>query len=152
MRRRAFLLSCVLAVAVLRSFLILASRGQMPKASSLERVQDLSEGSRAEDCKGDGDLAVIARRKDDLRGDVQACALRCFLSGEDCMLGCVEGIGFTTGCASCWVNLASCSQQRCILHCLVPNSGTCAQCAYERCFPGLLSCSGLPRERLPKGV
>mmetsp|Transcript_158263 Transcript_158263/g.507625 ORF Transcript_158263/g.507625 Transcript_158263/m.507625 type:complete len:177 (-) Transcript_158263:66-596(-) len=113
----------------------------------------LGQSAVSPGCRSTGDRAVIAERADALKSDVQMCALRCVLfDSQRCMLGCLGGMGFTDGCAVCWVRLATCSKRQCISRCLVPNSWSCRQCAHDKCFPSLVSCTGVPRDTLPLRV
>merc|ERR1719461_706270 len=100
-------------------------------------------------CLAGQDRSTISSRFDTLKGDVQMCAIRCILSGTDCVQSCVENLGFTKHCASCWVDLASCTRNSCILSCLNPSSQTCADCAFKECFSKLEKCSGIDAKDLP---
>jgi len=95
------------------------------------------------------DLSQICQSFDHLQGDVQGCAIKCILSGTSCMNSCVKGLGFSDTCAGCWMDLASCSKSSCVWDCLNPTSSSCTKCAQTKCFPGLLSCSGVACNQLP---
>ena len=101
------------------------------------------------DCQADGDVASTCAQFDSLQGAVQGCAVRCIISGTSCMQSCVQNLGFSNSCASCWVSLASCTKSKCVWDCLNPTSSSCTKCAQDKCFPDLLSCSGFACNQLP---
>ena len=65
------------------------------------------------------------------------------------MKDCVEKLGFSSGCSDCWVSLANCTKSNCIWKCFNPSSSSCKKCAKDKCFPDLVSCSGIPENELP---
>lgn len=101
-------------------------------------------------CNNDPDLQSIQKNFDTLKYDVQKCAVRCLLSGDSCLGDCIQSTdSLTAGCSDCYVALAECSKSSCLMSCINPESDACAKCAYDQCFPGLLSCSGLSTGQLP---
>merc|ERR1719233_2453114 len=120
-----------------------------PAYSKIVFNTDLATCPGVDECLGDSDRAVITSKWDDLKGDVQYCAIKCIISGTSCMETCVEGLGFSECCAECWVGLASCTKSSCIWDCLIPSSSSCSNCAYKNCFPDLETCSGLSSGDLP---
>lgn len=101
-------------------------------------------------CNNDPDLQSIQKHFSTLKYDVQKCAVRCLLSGDSCLSDCIQSTeGLTAGCSDCYAKGIECSKSSCLMSCIIPQSDACAKCAYDQCFPGLLSCSGLSPEQLP---
>ena len=100
-------------------------------------------------CDNAGDRAVIQQKFDSLKGDIQWCMISCLVGGESCAKRCVQDLGLSEGCATCWVGLGTCTRNNCVWSCLNPSSAGCARCAFDTCFPSLISCSGLNENELP---
>mmetsp|Transcript_23541 Transcript_23541/g.28456 ORF Transcript_23541/g.28456 Transcript_23541/m.28456 type:complete len:142 (-) Transcript_23541:343-768(-) len=137
--------STTLFVVLMACLMASASARREPEVQVLT-----TDFSGAGQCTDTQDNQTITSRFSHLQGDVQGCAFSCIVSGTSCMRRCVEKLGFTDNCAECWVKLASCSKSKCIWHCIDPKSSGCKKCAYDKCFPGLETCSGLSANQLPK--
>lgn len=58
-------------------------------------------------------------------------------------------VGLSKGCAQCWATEGECTLQKCLGPCTNPGSSGCKQCSEDKCFPGCVQCSGIPRYFFP---
>lgn len=54
-------------------------------------------------------------------------------------------------CAQCFGDYVGCARDKCWTHCVQnPDSDDCVNCSITHCKPGLLSCTGVPEDQIPR--
>mmetsp|Transcript_79601 Transcript_79601/g.161885 ORF Transcript_79601/g.161885 Transcript_79601/m.161885 type:complete len:174 (+) Transcript_79601:69-590(+) len=71
------------------------------------------------------------------------CGRSC-AAGFACTKSCMQGKGYSDGCASCMAKLVECSRDKCMNQCISNDkSAACTGCVKRGCRPGMKACSGL---------
>eukprot|EP00051_Salpingoeca_urceolata_P010036 m.122289 g.122289 ORF g.122289 m.122289 type:complete len:556 (-) comp16557_c1_seq1:88-1755(-) len=100
---------------------------------------------QAGQCGNKADAEAYKNTKTTMKPGIQGCLIGCVTSGATCAQDCIEKkLGFSSGCAMCWVVEGECSLKQCIQPCLRPASTKCKQCSEEKCFPACVQCTGVP--------
>lgn len=116
------------------------------------------------------DVGVYRRTANNLTAAVRSCGLRW---GAARQLTCLEGLGFTPGCAACFWQNIECDRRNCLAPCLAAllasharrlwalvwgrqtaepaqeslASNRCLACDEARCGPAFMACAGANRRR-----
>ena len=76
-------------------------------------------------------------------GSLNQCGRSC-AAGYACTKSCMQGKGYSSGCANCMAKLVECSRDHCMNQCISNDkSPACTGCVRKSCRPGMKSCSGL---------
>merc|ERR1712003_500176 len=80
------------------------------------------------------------------QADMTSCGTKC-LGRHDCVVTCMEGKSWSSGCAGCWGDLQQCTATHCLTKCIggrTPDCVTCLKAAGcdTKAF-GAGSCTGL---------
>jgi hypothetical protein len=109
-------------------------------------------------CSNARDLALYRRTRRTLADQATRCALRYLLKGRAAAMACTRAIGFSAGCAECWVDNMACTISHCRAVCLhsrlrrEPNSqggalNACLACDEAHCGAPFIRCAGANRRR-----
>jgi len=115
-------------------------------------------------CSSDSDIDLMIATKDSLTKDATRCALKGLIYGQHTIDECLQGIGFTVDCASCWNENIKCTISKCKFTCLKtklyrePNNilrddgilqlNDCLECDEKTCGTEFLRCAGANRRQL----
>ncbi|MFH1808276.1 MAG: hypothetical protein ABIJ09_06020 [Pseudomonadota bacterium] len=114
---------------------------------------------RCGQCSTPRDLAVYRSTRLTLTGQATTCAMRYFFQGREAAEHCTTAIGFTPGCAQCWVDNMACTIAHCREVCLVsrltrqaanlPDGrlNPCLACDESYCGAPFIRCAGANRRR-----
>lgn len=95
-------------------------------------------------CTNAADEMVLAMI--DSEAEARMCGTMCF-GGESCVTMCMEELGLSNGCASCFGGAASCAAMNCALQCAGSDMMRCNDCRrMNGCIEDFEMCSGLPGE------
>eukprot|EP01098_Paradermamoeba_levis_P008781 TRINITY_DN3626_c0_g1_i1.p1 TRINITY_DN3626_c0_g1~~TRINITY_DN3626_c0_g1_i1.p1 ORF type:complete len:160 (-),score=49.51 TRINITY_DN3626_c0_g1_i1:27-446(-) len=101
-------------------------------------------------CNNTADLTVFNKTWTTFHGTLQSCAVSC-LAKEDCIVNCeVAKLGLSKACSTCFAVDAVCTAEHCALPCFNPGSAACVACSKKNCLPGLVTCAGVPADKLPQ--
>jgi len=108
--------------------------------------------AKAGDASGDAVLAGNCTDPQDEMVEAQSgfpvSVLSCAeqnLNGEPGTLKCIEGLGLTPQCATCFDAFSHCTEANCLSPCASgPTSTGCKNCESQYCAPALSSCTGIP--------
>ena len=91
-------------------------------------------------CIDAADMAVASM------ANFQTSALSCSatnLAAEPGTLNCLEGLGLTSACATCYDGNAQCTDAHCETQCATSHSSAaCTSCVNTNCGPAFQTCSG----------
>jgi hypothetical protein len=62
---------------------------------------------------------------------------------------CIEGIGISSECATCWSENVSCLVTNCLGQCAGGGTPECLECQAEFCTPALVECAGFTTSNCP---
>jgi cell division protein FtsB len=116
-------------------------------------------------CSNEVDIELMIRTKDTLTKDATKCAMRGLFLGDDKVDGCLQDIGFTPDCSTCWKSNIQCTIKNCTFTCLKakllaepPNNirndqggfelNDCLECDEKMCGTDFVECAGANRRRL----
>lgn len=93
-------------------------------------------------CTDDDDFLIWQDEgAEEFHYDMSLCARPCYGEAK-CVAACIQkGRGYSTRCAACFGDLASCTGLKCVVPC-VSGGEKCAECALERCMPTWRDCAG----------
>jgi len=101
-------------------------------------------------CNDTADLVIFNHTWTTFHASVEVCAKNCWAE-LSCTAKCiVKSIGLTTACAQCFAADVYCTAENCASECIVdPDSKACKDCSQKYCGPALVTCSGVPQNKLP---
>lgn len=140
-----------------------SNRGLLPGSMYTFRARAINEGgvgpwgksltvstNEKGGCGNVEDLLIFFNSKTTMKGDIQKCIIECITGGKQCVVDCIhDQVGLSVPCSRCWGEEATCTLKNCILPCTIPTSNSCTTCSRERCFPGCVTCSGVPEWAYP---
>ncbi len=93
-------------------------------------------------CTNSADDAVLSSI--DVETEARMCGNRCF-GGAMCVTMCMEDLGLSNGCATCFGEVAQCTARNCALQCTGGDEARCTMCRMMAgCVTSFETCSGLP--------
>lgn len=79
----------------------------------------------------------------DVAMEARTCGNRCF-GGATCVTGCMEMLGLSSACATCFGSVSACTVRECITECSGGDEMACTDCRVrEGCASSFEMCSGL---------
>merc|ERR1711939_1066786 len=108
----------------------------------LNKGGDLMDASGA--CSNDADQAAWKSHKATFEDDMSACGKKC-LGAKSCVTSCIQGKdSYSSGCSSCFGDMAQCTKDNCMLKCINGNSPACKTCVQKSgCVSKFTACSGI---------
>merc|ERR1719222_1424495 len=61
------------------------------------------------------------------QADMTSCGTKC-LGRHDCVVSCMEGKSWSSGCAGCWGDLQQCTATHCLTKCIGGRTPDCVTC------------------------
>lgn len=103
-------------------------------------------------CGNHADMIQFRATYDRFQSSVQGCLILCSLDPDPdaCASKCLkDGLGISSTCASCWVEMGHCTINSCSDCVFDPKGAACKACSESKCFPATVACSGIPMWRFP---
>lgn len=80
----------------------------------------------------------------DVEMEARTCGNMCF-GGATCVTNCMEMLGLSSACATCFGSVSACTVRECIAECSGSDEMACTDCRVrEGCVSAFEACSGLP--------
>jgi len=139
------------------------------RQEALSIGMDIAHCGDCGQCSTDSDIELMIATKETLTKDATICAVRGLIFGDGKIDECLQTIGFTPGCSTCWKDNIKCTRKNCVFTCLksklladehnqsnVDNDNdensdelnACLECDEKMCGPDFLQCAGANRRRL----
>jgi hypothetical protein len=131
----------------------------VPYSASIERYSDIGEdpvvtsltmtlNGTMHGCSTPKDINFFKSNRSTAKKMIQTCIL-INVGVPDLVVPCMEAHGMSVNCSECWYREGLCTALKCLGPCTLPESQKCKDCSEQKCFPGCVQCSQVPRWVFP---